>query len=504
MKQITLILFILSSLSSFSQNPNYAEDVADILYQNCTSCHHTGGIAPFPLMTYSEANSWGPQIVLETITGNMPPWPVDSTYQRYSHERILSLADITTLIDWNNNGRLQGDPTLTPTAPTYIAGATIPNPDYTLALPQYTSNATTEDDYVCFSVQTSFASDMFIKAIEVLPGNPAIVHHALVFIDTSAIGAPITTDCMGVDGKLVAGYTPGSNPAIFPNGGNIKMGVRLPAGANIVVQMHYPEGSAGMIDSTKVNFFFYPTGTTGVREVYTDPILKNWNLWIPPNTTPTFNASYPANNGVLPYDFSILSVFPHMHLLGEEITSYAVTGTNDTIPFERIKHWDFEWQGFYNFRNILKVPAGSRMYGTAKFDNTSGNPHNPNNPPVLVTAGESTTDEMFLIYFQYLLYQQGDENLNIDSLLNVSTAINETQFLPLEIYPNPSKDYITIQNAFESDFDITILDILGKIVKKGTGVNSKQMISIATLKAGKYICYITSEGNIYSTKFIKN
>ena len=77
------------------------------MYQNCTSCHHTGGIAPFPLMTYSEANSWGPQIVLETITVNMPPWPVYSTYQSYSHERILSLADITTLIDWNNNERMR-------------------------------------------------------------------------------------------------------------------------------------------------------------------------------------------------------------------------------------------------------------------------------------------------------------------------------------------------------------------------------------------------------------
>jgi len=500
MKKLLIFLFSFP-IFAFGQNPNYSEDVAAILYNKCTSCHHNGGIAPFSLMDYNDAQNWAPQIVLSVITGEMPPWPVDTTFQRYAHERILSLSEINTLIDWNNNGTPQGNPTLVPPAPTYIPGAILPNPDYTINLPHYVSNANTEDDYVCLKVATNFATDKYIKAIEVVPGNYSIVHHALVFVDTTSIGSPITTDCLGVDGKLIGGYTPGATPNIFPNGTNVKMGVRLPAGANIVVQMHYPEGSSGQIDSTKINFFFYPNGTSGVREVYTEPVLQNWNLAIAPDTIQTFTTEYPQYPGVLPFDFSILSVFPHLHLLGEEITSFAVSSTNDTIPFERIKHWDFEWQGFYNFKNILKVPAGSRLYAEAKFNNTSSNIHNPNNPPQWVYAGEATTDEMFLVYLQYLLYQPGDENLNLDSLLSVGVK-DKVRFKKLSTFPNPTSDKFQIRFPLNGDLSLKILNVEGKIVKQ-MQVNSSDWISLKGLPKGTYLCFVETEKTIYSAKIIK-
>jgi len=327
------------------------------------------------------------------------------------------------------------------------------------------------------------------------------VHHVLAYIDTGSGGATITQDCMGVEGNLFAGYTPGAEPTIFPNGANVKMGVKLPAGADIIVQMHYPKGSAGTVDSTKLNFFFYPTGTTGVREVYTDPILSQWVFYIPANATPTFTTSYPPNGGVLPYDFSILSVFPHMHLIGEEITSYAVTPSNDTIPFERINNWDFEWQGFYNFKNILKVPAGSRMYAIAKYNNTSSNPNNPNNPPQLVIPGEATTDEMFLVFFQYLPYQQGDENLNLDSLLSVGIE-DKPSFNKLSIFPNPTADKFQILLPFKGELNLKILNTDGKIVKK-MQVNPYDWISLKDLPNGTYLLYGEKDKTIYSAKIIK-
>ena len=99
-----------------------------------------------------------------------------------------------------------------------------------------------------------------------------------------------------------------------------------------------------------------------------------------------------------------------MHLLGKTIKSYAITPTSDTIKFANIPHWDFHWQDFYFFKHMQKVPQGSKIKGVGVYDNTATNEHNPNNPPVMVTAGLNTNDEMFLVYFHYMLYQNGDEN----------------------------------------------------------------------------------------------
>jgi len=501
MKKVLLFILITFSLNCFAQTPTYSEHIAPILYNSCTSCHHEGGLAPFSLMTYDEASSWGAAMVLSIIEGDMPPWPVDTTYQRYANERILSASEINTIVEWVNDSTPEGDSSATPLAPTYTPGAILPNPDFSISLPAYTSNALDEDEYICFSLETNFPTDKNIRAIEIIPGNPAIVHHALLFTDTAIPSEEVTDDCMGVAGNLVAGYTPGSAPTIFPNGDGIKMGVPLESGANMVMQMHYPEGSAGTVDSTKVNFFFYPEGTEDIREVYTESLLENWSLYIPANTIRTFNTQYPPGNSGLNTDFSVLSVFPHMHLLGKEITSYAVKPDNDTIPFERVLNWDFEWQGFYNFKKMLKVPAGSTLKAQAVYDNTSANPHNPNTPPQLVTAGEATTDEMFLVFFQYLNYVEGDENLDLESLLNV--GIKETvQFIELNVFPNPSTDFIQIDLPFNQSAHLRIFNLLGEVVQEET-IQSKDFISIKELPKGIYVCYVQNANNIYSARIVK-
>jgi|TARA_B110000902_G_scaffold174711_1_gene198358 hypothetical protein len=501
MKKLLFFSLITCGLNCIAQTPTYSEHIAPILFNSCTSCHHEGGLAPFSLMTYSEASSWGSEIVLSIIEGEMPPWPVDSTYQRYANERILNASEINTIVEWVNDSSPQGDPNLSPLTPVYTPGAILPNPDYTISLPAYTSNAVDEDEYICFSLETNFPIDKNIRAIEIIPGNPAIVHHALLFTDTALPSEEVTDDCMGVSGNLVAGYTPGSAPTIFPNGGEIKMGVPLEAGSNMVMQMHYPEGSAGTIDSTKVNFFFYPDDTENIREVYTESLLENWSLYIPANTVKTFNTQYPSGNNGLNSDYSILSVFPHMHLIGKEITSYAVKPNNDTIPFERVLNWDFEWQGFYNFKNMLKIPAGSTLKAHAVYDNTSANPHNPNTPPQLVTAGEATTDEMFLVFFQYLDYVEGDENLDLENLINMGRK-ESVKFIELSIFPNPTTEFIQLNLPFIEETNFKIFNLLGEIVLEEM-VQSNEYISVKELPEGIYVCYVQNANNIYSTRIVK-
>ncbi|HLP55155.1 MAG TPA: FlgD immunoglobulin-like domain containing protein [Fluviicola sp.] len=469
MKLLTTILFVAAVTFGFGQT--WADDVATIVYNKCAKCHHDGGIAPTSLMTYAEASPMASAMYDAISTDEMPPWPPDNNYQDYSHKRSLSAAEKSTMLAWLDNGYPEGNSANTPPPPVFSPGSILGNGDLTVQIPTYASNALGQDDYVCFSVPVGLAQNRTIRAVEIVPGNRAIVHHALIYIDetgtypTDTIGG----DCMGPDAKLIGGYTPGASPMVFPSGAGFKLGMEIPVGSNIVFGMHYPEGSYGEVDSTKVIFHFYPTNEVGIREVSADPILQNWGLSLPPNQVTNATASYGAPNGI-PVDVSVLSVFPHMHLIGESIKAYAVDQQDDTIKYIDIHHWDFHWQDFYFFRHIQKTPAGSILHGEAVYNNTTSNEHNPFDPPQHVYAGESTTDEMMMVYFHYLLYQPGDENYDLESLMNVGLSeISNANNGEWSVYPVPFTEQLTINNEQLKEGDhvsVYIYDLQGKLVKQ--------------------------------------
>ena len=500
MKKFLCILYALPFLS-FSQSPNFSEDIAPIFYNKCTQCHHSGGVAPFSLIDYTTAAAFSNSGAIPYMVSNglMPPWPPDSTYQNYAHERTLDQNEIDLILDWANIGSPEGNPALAPTPPSYTAGSILPNPDLVLKIPTYTSTALNEDEYICFSLPTGLSDDRTIKAIEVVPGNRQIVHHTIAFLDSTNNTPSIVNDCMGIDGKLLAGYTPGAEPTIFPNGSTTKMGMRLPANSNIVLQMHYPKGSVGMQDSTAIHLFFYPDNENNIREVYIDRLLQYWLLHIPANTSQTFNCTYPEENGTINNDMSVLAIFPHMHLIGKNIETYALDPFGDTIPLVKINNWDFEWQGFYHFQNVLKIPAGSKLYSNATYDNTASNPHNPSFPPVDVYAGEATTDEMFLTFFMYLPYQAGDENLDLEELMTL--AIEDLQ-PPLQhnLHPNPTNSTVFFQ--FQgTNADLSIWNILGeKVLEKR--IISEEAQTVRSLKSGIYVYQIKNSHGVAKGKLI--
>lgn len=450
--------------------PTWSEDVAPILYENCTACHHDGGIAPFSLMEWSDAVSVVNQMGNAIQSGKMPPWPPDTTYQRFAHERVLNEVEIATILDWISNGTPEGDTDLAPPPPVYSDdGQIMVPPDLEVSMPEHTSTANWEsDDYSCFSIPTELTQGKKIRAIELIPGNPEIVHHALVFVDNEGTYETNTSgNCMGPQEGLVAGYTPGAVPAVFPSDGeDFNLGVNIGAGANIVMAMHYPNGSQGMTDQSKVRLWFYPD-ETNMREVFTAPVLQNWSFVLPPEQITEVTNSFSD----FPVDASVFSVFPHMHLLGKSIESYAVSPSNDTIPFVRINQWKFHWQQFYAFRNLIRVPAFSTMYGRGVYDNTSDNMHNPNDPPVTVTAGLNTTDEMFLIYFQFLPYVEGDELMDLESLTQFggNTGIADMDAPNVfNVFPNPAGDRVRFTFDLEaaSTVSLYLYDTSGNLVDR--------------------------------------
>jgi hypothetical protein len=452
----------------------------------------------------------------------MPPWPPDNNYQQYLHDRALTPAEKTTLFNWLNNGFPEGNAAQTPPPPVYNVGSVLGNGDVTVKMPNYVSNATSQmDDYVCFAVPTNLTQSRTIKAVEVVPGNMAIVHHALIYIDHNGVESSNTSGFCSTPSsattKLLSAYVPGSSPMIYPCVAPLKLGVDIGPGSKIYFAMHYPNGSAGMLDSTKVILHFYPQGTTGVRQVSAEPAIANYSFNLPPNQFTTLTAQFP-NNGGVPVDVSVLSVAPHMHLLGKSIKSYALApNLTDTLKHINIPHWDFHWQGFYTFSHLQKVPQGYTLKGEAVYDNTSNNPNNPSNPPVSVQFGENTTDEMFIVYYHYLLYQAGDENYDLNEL--VSASLSEFPSLNpigMSVFPNPAKESdvtIKFKEPISNTAKVYVYDALGKAVCDLSNSINPEMNQITwdgnssdgmPCAPGLYHISVNQNGRFYSSRLIKH
>ena len=513
MKTILALISLFVGFLSFGQT--WSSNVAEVFYEKCTKCHHDGGGAPFSLMTHGEVSNVASAIYDAVYQETMPPWPPNSPSAEFMHDRSLSSPEKNTILDWLTEGYPEGNVAEIPPPPVYNGGTILGDGELEIQIPTYMSKAITMDDYVCFSIPTNLTEDRTIRAVEVIPGNPEIVHHVLVYVDQDGVEYTDTTggDCASpgsTNTKLVGGFTPGATPILFPSQDPIKLGVKVEAGAKIYLNMHYPIGSYGLVDSTRVIFHFYPPGESDIREIYSEPLLINTSLNLPPEQITDVAAQFPSS-GTTPIDFSLYSIFPHMHLLGKEIGSYAIRPGQDTLPLIHIPHWDFDWQDFYKFRYLQKLPSGSKIKGYGTFDNTSSNIHNPNSPPIPINFGLNTTDEMFITYFQFLPYEDGDENYDLTEL--TSLGLNEYLIesnATINAFPNPFSDQ-GVQLGLKGDFNggekIIIYDGRGNKIKElntseenkafWDGTNNRN----TPVKNGVYYVSVNSNG-IFSNKIL--
>jgi hypothetical protein len=515
-----LFLFVICFYSLDGIAQNWAENIAPILYNKCTTCHNSNGIAPFSLLSYHDALVNDLDIQHSVNSRKMPPWPPDPAYRHLAHERVLTPLEIATINNWVNNGSPEGDSTLAPPAPVYSSQAEIISPDLTVQIPSYFVNTST-DLYRCFVIPSGLATQKYLTEIEALPGNRSIVHHILIYEDTSNVPAlldaadpgPGYTEFGGTgsfSSNLIGVWVPGQGKYILPTG----MGIKLPAHTNIILQIHYPGGTSGQTDSTKILF---KLTSSSVRNVSIAPPLNHYNLtnndslYIPANTIRTFYSQY-----TLPFTISTLSVGPHMHLIGKSIMSFGVTPANDTIPFINIPEWDFHWQGLYSFQNVLKLPIGTVLHSKAMYDNTSANPENPNDPPQDVSLGEATTDEMMLVYFSYLLYQPGDENIIIDS--TTVTSSDDYSFSGIissaQLYdpmPNPSLTDLTVDFYLPDKVQVSFMvyDMNGRMIevipsgkKYMVGLN-REKFSVVSLTPGNYFLQMQVGAISRTKRFVK-
>lgn len=521
MKKIISILILIGTFLNPSAKAQIIyNDVANIFYNRCTSCHHGSGPA-FSLLTYADVFAVYSTIEIDLLTSHMPPWPADTAYttsgyseQRFLHEKTITSAESDSILQWINDGALEGNPALAPTPPVYddtkfkLNG----NASLTLQTPAFASNSSVSNTNPinCFSVPTGLTQDKWLQAFEIIPANLDAVVHVVVTIDTTGtVASDVSGNCNSHPGEIYVGsWFLGWDPVVYSNHASLKAGLRIPAGSNFIFQIDYVAGSTGLLDSTKIRLFFYPPNETGIRPIHSDVFLQYLGALgtigpdIAAGQTITYSTT-PANQ-FPPHaqppltDISLISVFPHSHNICKEVTDYAFNGT-DTIPLIHIEDWTYHlYQGAYYFQKPVKIPAGYILETERLFDNTAGNDNQPSSPPVDVNFGTGPSDEIIFDMFQWLDYQVGDELLDMEALVASDTLFNvginefssQTNVQSF-IYPNPATDKVSIYLSKRSEYTGRIYTVTGQNVLSLGTFRDVMMIDLKNIPPGLYIIEIS-------------
>lgn len=512
-----IVLFLLINSALVKAQTTYNE-VASIFYSHCSECHNSKGIAPFPIMSYDDAFAWSSSIYNTVNNNEMPPWQPDTAYYaggnkapRFLHENVLTVTEKNAILDWVNDGALEGDPNLAPEAPKYgdIKYKLNGNPDLTLKIPDFLSNAssTLTDPYNCFTIPTGLTEDRWLRAFEVVPGNFNIVHHVVVTVDTLAnTPSNLSGNCISQGGQYdIIVWNPGAAPIVFPSKEPLKTGIRIPKGSNLILQIHYAPGTGGQLDSTKIRMFFYPEEETGIREMYSATLLQNWGIapginFGPPPIPKNTITPHKANSSTSPLvahpvqpttDFCVYSVNPHSHKVCSEIKNYAYSGT-DTIPLIYIPRWNYKWEGNYFFPKPVKIPAGYTLEGEHVYDNTTSNPF-LGGPPQDTEWGTKNSEEMLFDGFLYFDYQPGDENIDLkaivetDTLLKTDIEKKRPISFQYQLYPNPATEHVSIYLSTKSIASGAIYTITGQFILKIDEFKEKTTIPLNKIPSGIYL-----------------
>jgi hypothetical protein len=394
---------VLVSRQSSPPVPTFARDVAPVLYSKCAECHRPGEIGPMSLLTYEEARPWARAIARRVSDGTMPPWHAEASDGTFTNERKLTAQEKDVIARWVAGGAPAGDRADMPPPPAYVEGWTIGKPDLILEMAEdYRVPADGAVAYEYFYLPTNLTEAKWVEAIEIRPGNRALVHHVLAFYqappDTprapQVLKLPahmklpprITGDRppqeTKVPNRLIATYTPGSGPMQLKPGA----AMRLAPGGVIELQMHYTTNGTAASDRTRVGLIFAKHKPT--QEV------RASHFFNAQFTIPAGAADYRVDSEVgFAEDVTLRGVFPHTHLRGKQ-WEYKLELPDGTVKrLLSVPRYDFNWQTYYVFNEPIAVPRGSRIVSSAWYDNSAGNRANPD-PKIAVTWGDQTWEEM--------------------------------------------------------------------------------------------------------------
>jgi len=333
--------------------------------------------------------------------GSMPPWHADAESGTFENERRLTADEKAVMTRWADAGAPEGDPKDLPAAPTFADGWSIGTPDAVFQMAEdYAVPASGTIQYQYFTIPTNFTETRWVQAIEVRPGNRALVHHVLVYYPApastdNALSRVLDTGLGGRGGaavggrgglgnvrRLIATYAPGTAPQVFRPG----TAMRLPPGGTLMLQMHYTSNGTAGTDRSKVGMIFAKEPPTA--EIEASQFINT--LF----TIPAGAADHRVDASVgFAQDAVLWGIFPHTHVRGKR-WSYTLALPDGTMkPLLSVPKYDFNWQTYYMFKEPLEIPKGSRILSSAWYDNSPANRSNPD-PTKAVRWGDQTWEEM--------------------------------------------------------------------------------------------------------------
>ncbi len=371
--------------------PTYHREISRIVQANCLECHRTGGIAPFALETPADLIEHAGMIKKQIARGAMPPWfaaPEQSgAHAVFANDRSLPETDKAALLAWLDSDRALGSPNEAPRPRVFPDGWTIGQPDAVFQLPQPVAvKAEGTMPYQFRVVETSFPEDRWVRGYEIAPTAREVVHHVIVKVH--AKGASVTDREEGADGFFAA-YVPGNSSRVLPDG----FAKRLPAGAKISFQIHYTPNGKTTEDQLKIGLLFAKEPPK--YEVHVAAVAHP-RINIPPGAANHVEAKEQR----VPFNMNVTAFMAHMHVRGKAFKYELVSADGKTETLLDIPRYDFNWQLQYDYAQPKLLPRGSTLRITAVFDNSAGNPANPD-PNKTVRWGPQTADEMMIGYIEH-------------------------------------------------------------------------------------------------------
>jgi Flp pilus assembly protein TadD/mono/diheme cytochrome c family protein len=387
----------------------WSGEIAPLVYGNCTTCHHPGGAGPFSLLSYQDARRWGPQMASVTSSRYMPPWLPEPGYGDFADERRLSSEQIALIAKWVAAGMPEGDASGAPPAPVYSETWQYGTPDLILSVEHpFALGASGTDVFRNFVLPYPLKQAHYIRAMEIRPVAPQIVHHANILIDRTASfrrahPAEWKDGVPGMELEVDTGndFDPDSNflfwkpdtPVLVEPEG---MPWRLDPGNDLILNMHLKPSGKPETASAQVGLYFTdqpPTKQPMLLQLEHDSALD----------IPAGERNFVVEDGLrLPVDVEVLGIYPHAHYLGKRMEAWAILPDQQKKWLILIPSWDIDRQSVYRYHRPMFLPKGSVVHMRYTFDNSSSNTHNPHSPPVRVKAGNRSEDEMAHLWLQVL------------------------------------------------------------------------------------------------------
>src|SRR3954447_22040232 len=441
--------------AAVSTTPTFTKDVAPIVFDKCVSCHRKGEVAPMTLTSYEEVRPWAKVIRNKVMSREMPPWGADPAHSlKMRNDRSLSPAQIATIAAWVDGGAPRGSDADLPPLPKFAEGWTFGRePDAILEMPvDFSIPAEGELGVQMFYSKVPWSEDKFAETLEIRPGNRAVVHHAGVFVVDITEGAAVVNGRLvmpdgkastdrgaGAAGRADDTALPGANKLLswVPGRGvdshRADVGKRIPAGKYLNWQIHYNPIGKPATDRTRLGIWFNkvpvthellirqagdPLATTkdglslypaeGKEVEYTADEGNTRRRDKTPNIPPYAEAW--SLTGITPVteDITLYAMSPHMHLRGKSLKWVIVYPDGREQTILDVPKFDFNWQIEYELAEPFHIPAGSKILGIGKYDNSPKNKWNPA-PNLEVYWSEQSWDEM---YQPFTLYSVDSQTLS--------------------------------------------------------------------------------------------